>query len=113
MNDAEKLWDNIIGACNEHMPLVHAQTIANKIIAMLPPLETLAALKAGTWKAVPVEPDKNMVWAGGRAIWQHISADADAHENGVHITIWPAGAETEAMIGFKAAISAAPAKPEG
>ena len=60
MTDAEKLHDSIIGLINEHMTLTHAQTVANNIVSLLPPIETIAAIKAGTWKAVPKKITEDM-----------------------------------------------------
>ena len=42
---------------------IRAQVAKLEAEATIPP-ETLAALKAGTWKAVPKKPTDKMEWAG-------------------------------------------------
>ena len=58
------------------------------------PPETLEAIKAGTWKVVPIAPTRKMAKAG-RQDW----ACADR--------------EQKAMYDYGAMLAAAPAKPEG
>ena len=61
------------------------------------PPETLKAIKAGTWKAVPVEPTNTMAFVGMRAGREALSDNP----------------EEIIKVEYRAAIAAAPAKPEG
>ena len=96
MTDAEKLRDAIIGIANEHLPLGHAQTIADKIIALLPPLEILTGIKDKTWKAVPVEPTEAMF---------------EAAEEG-YVRSYTGTATISSGCCYRSMLAAAPEKPE-
>ncbi len=89
MTDAEKLRE--IATCLEMV--AHKETCEEiaDLLEVIPP-ETLAALKAGTWKAVPVEPTEKML----KQAWDECAN----------------GDEATYRIAYRAMLAAAPEKPE-
>ena len=86
MTDAEKLRDiSTYIALTEYRDAILR---AADLLDAVPP-ETLAALKGGTWKAVPVEPTEEMIKAAAN------------------------GEDTSPRGEYCAMLASAPAKPEG
>ena len=103
MTDAEKLraiaQGIFHGAELPHGDVIFLNRMSDLLDAVPP--ETLRALKAGTWKAVPAEPTQEMIWAGE-------GKDKPAAEYSGYSTEY-AYCETH----YAAMLAAAPKKPEG
>ena len=105
MTDAEKLrhlaeWFGVLGP-ETYDPDVREEVQADlrriaDLLDAVPP-ETLAAIKAGTWKAVPVEPTRAMI---------------ETAEEG-YVKMYTGTPTISPERCYRIMISAAPAKPEG
>lgn len=86
MSDVDKM---IAEACKQTGPLVGYPDVIEVLLCVGLPLETLAALRSGAWKAVPTQPTEKML----DALWDGQCRDE------------------ELLDAWSATLAAAPAKP--
>ena len=97
MTDAENLRAELLAAIHHALPN-GAIPILAEVLSVLPPIETLAALKAETWRAIPAKPTEEMLNRGVDWILQgHMTETYQDDLKEAYTTM----------------LAAAPAKPEG